>query len=368
MYETIQTPAILLDEAKLNRNIRRMAAVGEKHRVSVRPHFKTHKSSFIANKQIMAGAAGITVAKVSEAELLLEAGIKDILIAHPLVESEKIKKLFPYQKSARLIFTIDSKEQAEIMNRAADGHMIEVWLKVNSGLNRCGTQPGRETLQLAKDVRVMKGLKLTGLFTHAGHSYGAASRKELEKIAEEEAQSVVESALLCEEHGIEIQNRSIGSTPTFEKGASYEGMTEVRPGNAVFFDRMQMSLNVAKKDEAAVTILTQLVSKRDCRLVFDGGSKAFTTEKGAHGKEGVVGFGEALSNKLLTITRLSEEHGIADLTDENMHLFQDLALGDKIQFIPNHACTAVNLYDSYMMLKENGEIEPLPIDGRGKSQ
>lgn len=370
MLKNIQTPALMIDERKMETNIERMLAVKETYGIEVRPHFKTHKSSYIAHKQINAGACGITVAKVSEAELLLRRGITDILIAYPLIDQEKVQLLTSYKRKARIIFTVDSKGQADRMVGSLieeDDH-LEVWIKVNSGLNRCGTEPGDETLSLAKYVSDLKELKLTGLYTHAGHSYAATSEKQLEEVAKQEVNSILESAALCERHGIEIANRSVGSTPTFERAASYKGITEVRPGNAIFFDRVQMGLGVAKKDEVAMTILTQLISKKKNRLIFDSGSKALTTEKGAHGNEGVTGYSQALDNEKLIFTRLSEEHGIVDLNEADAHLFDEVSLGEKIRFVPNHACTAVNLFDHYMMIKKDGQMELITIDGRGKSQ
>lgn len=370
MLKNTQTPALIIDEKKMKRNIERMLSVKKVYGIEVRPHFKTHKSSFIAHEQLKAGACGITVAKVSEAEVLLRSGITDILIAYPLVDPQKVQSLSPYRRNARIIFTIDSKDQANRMVESLNDEddYLEVWIKVNSGLNRCGREPGEETLKLAKYVSTLKGLRLTGLYTHAGHSYAATSEQQLDDVAKQEVNSILETADLCERHGIRIVNRSVGSTPTFERAASYKGITEVRPGNAIFFDRVQMGLDVAKKHEVAMTVLTQLISKQENRLVFDGGSKAFTTEKGAHGNEGVTGYGQALDHEKIIITRLSEEHGIIDINEENNQLLKGISLGQKLRFIPNHACTAVNLFDHYTMLKIDGKMARIIIDGRGKSQ
>ncbi|WP_280770224.1 alanine racemase [Salipaludibacillus daqingensis] len=369
MIESISTPAIVIDEKKMKNNIKRMISVKDKNGVQVRPHFKTHKSSYIAHAQIDAGACGLTVAKVSEAELLIKKGIKDILIANPLIDQEKVQLLSPYRRDVRIIFTVDSKEQAkQMITSLIDDDEFEVWIKINSGLNRCGVEPGEEALELAKYVASLKGLKLTGLFTHAGHSYASKTEEQLNQVAMQEVTSIVDTASLCENNGIPITHRSVGSTPTFERAATYEGVTEVRPGNAVFFDRMQMNLGIAKREEVVLTVLTQLISKQKNRLVFDGGSKAFTTEKGAHGNEGVSGFGEAQKDSALILSRLSEEHGIIDLVEENLSLLDKIELGEKRNFIPNHACTAVNLFDQYHMLRTDGKVVQVSIDGRGKSQ
>ncbi|MBU9714249.1 alanine racemase [Evansella tamaricis] len=361
----IETPALILNEQKMKQNLKRVMGVQEKNNVKVRPHFKTHKSISIAKLQLTMGACGITVATVTEGELLLENGIDDILVAFPLTDSNKIKRLFKWTKIARVIFTVDSMEQSELMMNEAKkwGLNPEVWIKVNSGLNRCGVEPNNEVLELAKFIKKENVLNLTGIYTHAGHSYAAKTKEEIRQIAKEEALSVLNSVDLCEKEGISLPNRSVGSTPTFEAAATYSGITEVRPGNAVFFDAIQVGLGVAKADEVALTVLSTVVSRKSNRLIIDAGSKALTTEKGAHGNEVVKGYGRSLVDGEFFITRVSEEHGIIDSTEIN-----NIQLNEKLQIIPNHACPVVNLYDFYYVQRENGQIERWLVDGRGKSQ
>ncbi|MBU9722912.1 MULTISPECIES: alanine racemase [Bacillaceae] len=374
-FDQIETPALIVSEEKLKRNIERMIKV-RNNDVEVRPHFKTHKSVSIAKMQLAMGAIGITVATVSEAELLLTSGLKDILVAFPLSDRKKINKLLQWNDKARIIFTIDNCEQADIISSQADGLNVksEVWIKVNCGLNRCGVEPEEETLALAKYIIDSTSLNLTGLYTHAGHSYGASTQEAITKIAIGEAESIVKSAELCEKEGIYIKHRSVGSTPTFEVAAKIKGITEVRPGNAVFFDGIQVELGVANIEEVALTVLATIASIKSNRLIIDAGSKALTTEKGAHGNEGITGFGRILndSGQELLISRLSEEHGIVELAGDNAnhhnHHNQKRRLNDKIHIIPNHACPVVNLYDYYYLEKADGKYEKFPVDGRGKSQ
>jgi D-serine deaminase-like pyridoxal phosphate-dependent protein len=371
----IETPALLLDKMKLNRNIERMMKVRDTYGVQVRPHFKTHKSVMIAKRQLEAGACGITVATVSEAEVLLENGVDDILLAFPVADPKRIGRMLDWTKKARIILTIDSIEQGSIVEEEAAKRSVsaEVWIKINSGLNRCGTEPGQEAAELAEFlVKKCAHLQLTGMFTHAGHSYKASGPEELDAIAEEEAESVLKSAELCSEAGIKLKHLSVGSTPTFERAAKYKGITEVRPGNAVFFDAMQAAIGVASWEETALTIVASVVSKKGDRLILDAGSKALTTEKGAHGNEAVKGFGRVITeNGELYVSRVSEEHGIIDYED-NSESFEgisgSLALNDKVEIVPNHACVSVNLFNHYNLLLQDGRIEVLAVDARGKSQ
>ncbi|MCD8509482.1 MAG: alanine racemase [Bacillus sp. (in: Bacteria)] len=369
--EQLETPALVLDEKKYNRNLTRMMAVRE-NGVDVRPHFKTHKSVAIAKKQLVLGAVGITVATSTEAELLLDHGFNDILLAFPLTDETKIKRLFlkAKEKQARLILTVDSEEQGLIVKKAADQIRIEpeLWIKINSGLNRCGVEPREEGVKLALFITEHKLGRLTGLYTHAGHSYAASSLKEIAQIADAEARAIIDTAEDCEKEGIPITHRSVGSTPTFERGAKFKGITEVRPGNAVFFDSMQVGLGVASFEETALYVLATVVSVKKGRFILDTGSKALTTEKGAHGNESVKGFGKLLDYEGLNVTRVSEEHGIVEVTEKTASILDTIQLNDRVRIVPNHACPVVNLFDNYYVHQENGELTKLPVDGRGKSQ
>ncbi|MFA9558610.1 alanine racemase [Evansella sp. AB-rgal1] len=364
----IETPALILDEQKMIKNIHRIMKVKDNN-VQVRPHFKTHKSIEIAKKQLELGACGITVATVSEAEVLLHGGVRDILIAFPLVDKRKIERLLQWS-NARIIFTVDSKEQSQIIEGIAIqlGVTPEVWIKVNSGLNRCGVEPGLEAVELIKEISTRNIVNATGIYTHAGHSYAATSQEMINKIAKEEAESVLQSAQLCEEAGFAILHKSVGSTPTFELASKYDGITEVRPGNAVFFDGIQVSLGVANLEEVALTVLTSVSSIKSNRFIIDGGSKALTTERGAHGNENIKGYGRLLLDPPLFVTRVSEEHGIIAMEVEHEEIVKNISLNKKLHVVPNHACPVVNLYDYYYVKKEEGIYEKVCIDGRGKSQ
>ncbi len=352
-------------------NLQRMITAATKNNVQLRPHFKTHKSLWIADEQLKAGACGITVAKPSEAETLFHYGVTDILLAFPVVDEQKVFHLMSLSKNKRLVLTVDSFEQAEIISKQASkqNKNQEVWIKVNSGLNRCGVEQGEPVLKLAQIVKQLPQLELTGLYTHAGHAYAAKNEKERQSISLHEAKSIVDSATLCERFGITLKHRSIGSTPTFEIGATIKGITEIRPGNAIFFDGVQASLGVATKDEVALTVLATVVSIKEDRIILDTGSKALTTEKGAHGNESIKGYGQVVGKgRDIEITRLSEEHGIIDLKNDHDPVANELKIGEKVEIIPNHACTAVNLFDRYYVVNESGDVMLRSIEGRGKSQ
>ncbi|MET3698711.1 D-serine deaminase-like pyridoxal phosphate-dependent protein [Bacillus oleivorans] len=365
IYE-LDTPTLLLDQGKLEANIRDMANFAKENGLMLRPHIKTHKSSKIAKMQLEAGAVGITTAKIGEAEVMARAGIKDILIAYPIAAEKKVNRLIELLgQEVHLKVAVDNLEQLGLLDQfmSKTPHQLEVWIKVNSGLNRCGVEPGSEAVQLAKNIALKKKLKLGGIFTHAGHSYAAPSLAEIEKIGLLEGKAVAESAEACEREGIPIAVRSVGSTPTYKIAGKVKGINEVRPGNAVFFDAIQAGLGVTEIDRCALTVLAAVAGKYPNRktIVLDTGSKVLCLDQGAHGNKSVKGFGHVVGHSEITIERLSEEHGIASIEGET-----SLCLNDVVQIIPNHACPVVNLFDEYVIHQEGVVTDVWDIEARGK--
>lgn len=361
---TLDTPTLLLNMDTLEKNMDTIVRFATSNHVNYRPHIKTHKSIDIAHMQMDKGAVGITVATVGEAEVMAGGGISNILIAYPIATETKLARVKTLLDQATIILTIDSIEQASMIDRFfKDEHIqVEVWMKVNSGLNRCGVEP-EEAVELATHIQTLPSLSLQGIFTHAGHSYAAASQEEIEEIARNEAEAVQTSSALCEKAGISILNRSVGSTPTYQISGAMEGITEIRPGNAVFFDMVQVGLGVAHVDDCALTVLSTVGSVKKDRIVIDAGSKTLNLDKGAHGNESVNGHGYIQEYPHLTLERLSEEHGVIPLNHEN----PDLQVTDQITIIPNHACTVVNLFETYTVHRSGEVIGVWEVHGRGRN-
>ncbi|MGD6968369.1 D-TA family PLP-dependent enzyme [Rossellomorea vietnamensis] len=354
LITNLDTPTLLLDYQKLMTNISEIASFAKEHNLAYRPHIKTHKSIDIAKLQLQAGAVGITTATIPEAEAMAAGGIKDILIAHPISSAQKIKRLINLLgMGVKLKVIVDSKEQLAYLQKELEHtpFTLGVWIKINSGLNRCGVEPGKGALVLAKKIMMHTKLKLGGILTHAGHSYAASSSDQIEKIGLQEGQAVVESAEECEKAGIPIPVRSVGSTPTYKISGKVPGITEIRPGNAVFFDAIQVGLGVTTMENCALTVLASVVGVHPDRIVFDTGSKTLCLDKGAHGNESVKGFGHVVGHPEITIERLSEEHGVGVVAGKS-----PLKLNDKVQIIPNHACTVANMFEEYVV-HEGGVIK-----------
>ena len=362
----LDTPSLLLDLDQMEKNIEEIVSFAKQVGVNYRPHIKTHKSIEIAKRQIAMGAVGVTVATVGEAEVMAEAGINDILIAFPISGKQKLERVKELLKKSQITIAVDSIEQALDLNQFFQDESLRpnVWIKVNCGLNRAGVEPDEEVVELATFMKEnTSALTLTGIFTHAGHAYGASSKGEIAEIAKDEADAVVKSVTLCEKAGINIKHRSIGSTPTFKLGGAVEGITEIRPGNAVFYDMVQVGLGVAKKEQCALTVLAGVFSKKKDRIIIDAGSKTLALDKGAHGIASVVGHGYIKEYPELIIERLSEEHGVIPIKEEI-----DMKLNEKLTIIPNHACVVANLFDRYVVHRAGKVIAKWKIDARGKLQ
>ena len=361
----IDTPALLIDLDIVASNLERMQGKADKHGVVLRPHIKTHKIPELAQLQIRLGARGITAAKVSEAEVMAGAGIRDVFIANQVVTKEKLNRLAALSKKVSTSVGLDSVAAATKLSNvfAASGLNVEYLIEINSGLNRCGVLPGKEAVDLFQAVNTLPALRFKGIFTHAGQVYGADSLSEVKEISLQESNIMAATAQAFAEVGTSPDIVSVGSTPTMKVWQGHEGINEIRPGNYIFHDGIQMSLGAATLQECALSILATVISRpAPDRAVIDGGSKAFSSDRGAHGKEMASGFGLVLGKKA-TLERLSEEHGIMTLDSQI-----DLHIGDKVRIVPNHACAVMNLFDRAYGLRDGKVVEEFKIAARGKSQ
>jgi D-serine deaminase-like pyridoxal phosphate-dependent protein len=361
----LDTPALLIDLDVVSRNLTWMQQKADKHGVALRPHIKTHKITELAHLQIGLGAIGVSTAKVSEAEVMAEAGIKDIFIANQVVTEAKLKRLVALSRKVKVSVGLDSISAANKLSSmfAASGLTVEYVIEINSGLNRCGVLPGRDAVELYQAIMGLPALRFKGIFTHAGQVYGAGSLSEVQEVSLLESRIMAETARALEQAGTSTEILSVGSTPTMKVWQGHDSVNEIRPGNYIFHDAMQISLGVATLEECALSILATVISRpAKERAIIDGGSKALSSDKGAHGKEMASGFGIVLGTKA-TLARLSEEHGIMSLDPE-----EDLDIGDKVRIIPNHACAVVNLFDQAYGIKNGKVVEEFKIAARGKTQ
>ncbi len=360
--QALDTPAVLVDLDVLERNVGRMATFAAEHGIGLRPHAKSHKTLGIAERQRSAGARGFTVAKLDEADAYLAAGFDDLLIANEIVGIDKWRRLAAMQDRGSVAAGVDNVQAAAGMAEVARGAgvTVPVLIEVDCGLRRAGVQPGQAALELAQKVAGMSGLNLRGVFTHAGHAYAAESPAEVARIGRAEGEVLVETANQLRAHGVACEIVSVGSTPTARHAGAVPGVTEFRPGNYVFYDRMQVALGAAQLEDCALSVLARVISRPDPRrLVIDAGSKTFALDRGAHGTDALAGFGQAPAQQLV-LERLSEEHGILSRAAG-----QSVEIGDRLRFVPNHACTVANLADVLLGVRVDRVTEVLNVLVRG---
>jgi D-serine deaminase-like pyridoxal phosphate-dependent protein len=364
----IPTPAVLVDAGRLERNLSAMQAAANAGGLRLRPHAKTHKSPAVARMQLDRGAVGICCAKLGEAEVFAAAGINDIRLPYPL-NPVNADRVFALADRVTLSFIVDDPAVAQAWSDLAQrrGRALEVLIKVDVGFHRCGIDPHVGSAPgSVRAIADMKGLRLRGLLSHAGHGYHAASEKELEGIAMDEARTLRELAAASE---VAFDEISVGATPTARYSLRQDGLTEIRPGNYAYFDRTQVSLGAATWNDCALTVLARVVSRPAAdRVILDSGSKTLTND-GARGFNPTPGFGVVLQDiataepdPTLVIERLSEEHATVRVVNSSTRL----ATGDLVRVIPNHSCVVSNLVDSVWLVDGDDVVERLPVAARGR--
>ena len=367
----LPTPQVVIDRARAIHNIDRAQQLASSAGMRLRPHAKTHKSPVIARWQIERGAVGVCCAKVGEAEVFADAGIADIRLPYP-VNPVNAPRVIPLMDRAVISIIVDhlavARGWSDAMERA--GRVLDVLVKVDVGFHRCGIDPDAgDALEFIRAVAAMKGLRLRGLLSHAGHGYQAASEDELSGIATREAAILTSLRDRAASSGIGLEELSVGATPTLRYSARQPGLTELRPGNYVYFDRTQLALGSASLGECALTVAATVVSKPAAdRIILDCGSKTLTNDQ-ARGIAKAPGYGAVLTADLtglddtLTIERLSEEHATLRVAGKT-----GLEPGDRVRVLPNHSCVVSNLVDAVRLVDGDSVIDTLPVAARGRIQ
>ena len=351
------TPALVVDADTLERNITRMAEAARAGGFALRPHAKTHKCPQIAEKQLAAGAVGLTVATIGEAEAFAASGVTDLFIAYPLwLDEGKQRRLAKLAAAVRVQVGVDSIESA----RRVAGTGASVLIEIDSGHHRTGVRPA-EAGRLAHAVGEL-GLTVDGVFTFPGHGMAhagpavtasqvrAAAARDQEAALAEAARSLVEA-------GVRPLVVSGGSTPTAalrEDGT----INELRPGVYVFNDAMQVALGSCGIDDVALAAAATVVSVPAAdRFVLDAGSKVL----GADPNAWAGGFGLVPGYPGSKVVQLSEHHAVVQLPEG----VTTPRHGDRVAIIPNHVCNAVNLASELVIVREGAHVDSWPVAARG---
>jgi D-serine deaminase-like pyridoxal phosphate-dependent protein len=355
--QDIDTPALLLDLDIMERNIASMAAVFRQLPTKLRPHAKTHKTPIIAHKQIAAGAIGITCAKLGEAEVMVAGGVRDVLIANQIVGKQKIARLVTLAHHANLMVAVDDARNVEELSHAAQAANVSlrVLVEVDVGQRRCGVQPGAPALTLAQQVAQVPGLTFAGLMGYEGHLVFVPSLEERVHRVHTDMQALIDTANFIESHGLLVEIVSAGGTGTAMITGRLPRITEIQAGSYVFMDGRYKTIEGVDFD-CALTLFTTIVSRpRPDRIIVDAGMKTLTHE---------FGLPRFKRREDLELLGLSEEHGTVKLQDPSV----TLKPGDKLEIIPSHGDTTLNIHDYYYGIR-NGYVETVwPIAARGKSR
>ncbi|MGN0837905.1 MAG: alanine racemase [Pyramidobacter sp.] len=366
-YSFLDTPALLIDAGRLAANItamqRRAGALG----VKLRPHTKTHKMPEIARMQLDAGAVGITVAKVGEAEAMAAAGLHDIFIANEIIGAAKWDRIIALAPAARVIFGADSAEAVRMIEAhfASRGARAEIRVEIETGENRSGVTCDDDFLRLLAALKEAPHIRLEGIFSHEGHSYSAHDAADCQRLFEEAQRITLHYAQLARSQGFGVESVSVGSTPSIMHSEKLlPGITELRPGTYALMDAGQ-SAGIGTYEYCAATVLATVISKpADRRVICDAGAKALTKESRGPGLCHTEGFGIIRGSGGVHVTKLYDEHTVI----ENKELHDSVEIGDKIEIIPNHICPVCNLYDEAYLVSEGRFLRKMKIAGRGRTQ
>ena len=357
----LETPVPIVDLDRLARNLDRAAQYATKHRLGLRPHIKTHKSPRIAAEQLKRGAIGLTCATPFEAETM-SAVCNDILVAYPPVGARRAARLAALPDNVRLTVALDSREAIHDIAAAAReaSRPVNVYVEIDVGMHRVGSQSFDDAINLAKLVRDNPPLEFAGIAFYPGHVREAVDQQtpKLEQL--DTSLRAMISAF--DSAGLHPKAISGGSTPTLWHTHELFGVTEFRPGTYVYNDRTTAEVGACDWDDCALTVLATVVSNAvPGQAVIDAGSKALGREPARAG-DAAEGFGCVLGHPDVVVARMSEEHGILDLSKTSWRP----NVGDQVRVIPNHVCIVVHLNDVIVGVRGDSVETEWPVAARGR--
>lgn len=343
----LDTPAVVVDADRLQRNLERWQAHCDAAGLANRPHVKTHKSVEIARRQLALGARGITCQKLGEAEVMADAGIEDIFLTYNVLGEPKLDRLAALAQRVEIAVGVDDERLLGGLARAArSSREIRVLVDCDTGLGRTGVATPAEAASLAAAVARTGGLRLGGFHTFPARDAAVPF--------------LAEAVRLAGQAGLEIETVSAGGTPTMWASDRLRPVvTEYRVGTYAFHDRATVAAGAATLDEVALTVRTTVVSRPPGdRAVLDAGSKVLTHDPGPG-----PGFGTILEAPASVVEWLSEEHAVVTVAPGDV-----LELGQQVRVVPNHVCVVVNLADELVVHGDGLEPSVWPVDARGRSR
>jgi D-serine deaminase-like pyridoxal phosphate-dependent protein len=361
LISELDTPALVVDLDVMERNLSRMADYCREHNLRLRPHTKTHKIPELARKQIESGAGGITVAKLDEAEVMIAAGLDDLLIAYPIVGPTKTARLARLAQRATIAVSLDSEEAARGISAAVAerGASVGILVELDAGFGRCGVANESDALKLAQTVASLPGLNFQGLMFFPGH-FGVPPEERA--LLRNQVNELLDRCVVAFDRAdLPIKVMSGGSTPTRYESDRFHGVNEVRPGTYIFNDRNTVGVAAASLDDCALSVLVTVVSTSVTgRAVIDGGSKTFSSDR--YQAEDGRGFGLIKEDPAAEIERFSEEHGHLNVAQSD----RKYTVGERLMVIPNHVCSTVNMHDEVYGVRGDQVETVWRVAARGK--
>lgn len=360
----LPTPALVIDLDAMESNLHRMANFLDTRQANLRPHTKTHKCPIIAKKQMELGAVGVCAAKVSEAEVMVDGGIGNVLITSPVVTKDKINRVVALAKQSRDIqIVVDQEKAVYDLNEAAAtaGTRPSVLIDLNLGQDRTGIALGKPALNLAVAVIRSPSLRFGGLQAYAGNAQHVVGFENRKKFSRKMISDALDTKHLIERSGIEVPLLSVGGTGTYNIDSEIDGVTDVQAGSYLFMDVDYRGVGgktgpVYNDFQPSLLVLATAISQPVAgQITIDAGYKAFATDQGPP---------QPLDIRGVTYRWAGDEHGILILEDPT----RDIKLGDKLRMITSHCDPTVNLYDQYYCVRGEQVTDVWPILGRGHSQ
>jgi D-serine deaminase-like pyridoxal phosphate-dependent protein len=346
--DLLETPVAVVDLDRLEHNIQGLQTYLDLHSIKNWPHIKTHKIPTIAQKQIAAGAAGITCQKLGEAESMAREGLQNIFLPYNIIGPAKLNRLMQLAQQIQISVTTDSNFVVEGLSQAAQQHdlTLPVLVEFDTGMGRCGVQTPQQAVDLTRRIERQPHLVFDGLMT-----YPVNERTDV---------FVQQTRAILENDRIPIKRVSVGGTPQMWQAHEHPDVTEYRAGMYIYGDRYTLQSGAMKLEQVAFSVITTVVSRpTPDRAIIDGGSKTFSSDL-----MGLDGYGLILEYPAARIYQLSEEHGAVDFSS----CPEKPAIGDRVTVIPNHCCSVTNLFNQIVALRDNTVETIWSVTARGALQ
>ncbi len=355
----LQTPCLVLDVDRMDRNIARLRAKLDGLGVTLRPHLKTAKSVEIARRMMNTPQGPATVSTLREAELFAEAGITDVIYAVGVTPSKLAKVIELRRGGCDLAVLLDTVEQAQAVASASReaGIIIPALIEIDCDGHRSGILPGDADRLRAIAAALVDGGELRGVLTHAGGSYSARGNK-LKDCADAERKAVIEAATILRKAGYACPIVSMGSTPTAHNAVVLDGVTEVRAGVFIFFDLVMAGIGICKVEDIAISVLATVIGHQREKgwILIDAGWMAMSQDRGTSKQEVNQGYGlvcdvsgQPFDN--LILADANQEHGIITARPGSDAGLPALQIGDRVRILPNHACATGAQHQAYHVVR-----------------